>query len=130
MPARRRRADDALAPTLRPALELLGGDAVPTIIDRVEAFEAWADDNAETGSEPPRSLGAHRSRLRGVEYDHYTSSYTPYMVQRVTDAYRSLGAEERARVDAALAGTGIEALLAFEPRHRVGKRDFKLVFVD
>ena len=123
-------ADDALAPTMRRPLELIGQDAIPTVIDRVTACEAWADDNAEPGSEPPRSLGRHGSRLRGVEFESNTINYTPYMVQRVCDAYRGLEPDERARVDAALAGTGVEAALAYRPRHRVEKRDFKLVFAD
>jgi glutathione S-transferase len=123
-------ADDSLAPTLRRPLELIGQDAIPTVLDRLAAFDAWADANAEPGSEPPRSLGAHLSRLRGVEFESYTSNYTPYMVQRVCDAYRGLAPDERARVDAALAGTGIEALLAYQQRHCVEKRDFKLVFVE
>jgi len=50
------------------------------------------------------------------------------MVQRTQGAHASLSAAERARVDAALAGTGCEALLAYEPRHRLGKRHFKLCF--
>ncbi len=44
------------------------------------------------------------------------------MVQRPLDAYAALTDAERARVDAALAGTGWEMLLACRPRHRMGKR--------
>jgi hypothetical protein len=58
----------------------------------------------------------------------YTSAYTLWMVQRPLDAYRALAAGERAAVDQALAGTGCEALLALAPRHRLGKRRFRLVF--
>jgi hypothetical protein len=50
------------------------------------------------------------------------------MLQRTLDAYRSLSDVERMRVDASLAGTGCEALLAYRPRHRMGKRRFKLCF--
>jgi hypothetical protein len=35
---------------------------------------------------------------------------------------------DRRRAEAALAGTGCEALLAHRPRHRLGKRRFQLVF--
>ena len=37
------------------------------------------------------------------------------MVQRPLDAYRDLGDAERAQVDAALAGTGWEKILALRP---------------
>ena len=48
------------------------------------------------------------------------------MLQRVRDAYRGLGSAERAAVDRALAGIGFEALFAYEPRHRVARRPFKI----
>jgi hypothetical protein len=51
------------------------------------------------------------------------------MVHRVLDQYAALAPAARAAVDAALAGTGCEALLAHQPRHRLGKRGFDLVFV-
>jgi hypothetical protein len=50
------------------------------------------------------------------------------MVQRPLDAYRALPAAGRAAVDRSLGGSGCEALLAFTPRHRLGKRQFRLVF--
>jgi len=121
-------ADDALAPTLAPLLRLVGRDAVPVVLDATRAFEAWADGRRGDGDEPPRAVGSHPTRLRGVEAHRYTSSYTLWMVQRPLDAYRVLAADERAAVDRALAGTGCEALLAHAPRHRLGKRRFKLVF--
>jgi glutathione S-transferase len=123
-------ADDALAPTMRPALALIGRDAIPTLLDRLEALDAWADNNAKSGLELPQGVGMNRSRLLGVEFESATRTYTLYMVQRVCDAYRALAPEERDRVDAALAGTGIEALLDRDSSHRVGKREFKLVFVE
>ncbi len=121
-------ADDALPKTLRPLLELIGSDAVPLLLDTLQAYEAWADQRPAEIEGPPRAVGTHRTRLRGVELERYTSSYTLWMVQRSWDAYRSLASVERARVDEALAGTGCEALLAYEPRHRLGKRRFRLVF--
>jgi hypothetical protein len=50
------------------------------------------------------------------------------MAQRTLDAWAALAAPGRRRVEAALAGTGCEALLAHRPRHRLGKRRFQLVF--
>jgi glutathione S-transferase len=117
--------DDALAPTLRPLLEIIGRDAMPLMLDGVRAFETWAD--GAVPDEPPRAVGGHETRLRGVTVPRATSSYTLWMVQRPLDAYRAFTAEQRAAVDRALAGTGCEDLLAYTPRHRVGKRHFKIV---
>jgi glutathione S-transferase len=120
-------ANDALAPTLRPLLDGIGADAVPLILDTVRAFEAWADTRPCDTDEPPRGVGMHRSRLRGVAVDRVTSPYTLWMVQRPLDAYRRLTPGEREAVDRAIAGTGCEALFAYQPRHRLGKRHFKLI---
>jgi hypothetical protein len=48
-------------------------------------------------------------------------------VQRVLDDYGALDADARKRVDESVAGTGWDAVLAHEPRHRVSKRGFDLV---
>ena len=124
-------ANDALPETLTPLLRLIGRDAVPLILDTVSDFEAWADGRSPgQGEELPRAVGSHSTGFLGASFTRYTSSYTLWMVQRTWDVYRALSAGERATVDAAVAGTGCEALLAREPRHRLGKRDFKLVFED
>jgi len=120
--------DDAVAPTMVRLLELIGGDAIPTIMDRLEAIEGWAAANATAGLELPRGVGMHRSRLRGVDFESVTRTYTLYMVQRVCDAYAALTPDERSHVDEVLGGTGVEALLTYETHHRVEKKDFKLGF--
>jgi glutathione S-transferase len=122
------RADDALAPTLRPLLELVGRDAVPLLLDTLADFERWADAHAAAAVSPPRAVGFHETQLRGAKFQRYTSPYTLWMAQRTLDAYAALDAAGRAAVDAALDGTGCEALLAYQPRHRLGKRRFDLVF--
>jgi hypothetical protein len=122
--------EDRLAPTLRPLLELMGRDAFPMILDTVRAFEAWADERPVDTAEPPRGVGFHETRLRGVAMQRFTSAYSLWMLQRVLDAYRALGQAERAAVDRAVAGTGCETVLRYAPRHRLGKRGFKLVFQD
>lgn len=119
---------DALAPTLRPILELVGRDAVPLLLDTLRDFERWADGRPADIGTPPRAVGFHATQLRDATFQRYTSPYTLWMVQRSLDAYAALTAPERARVDAALAGTGCEALLAYRPRHRLGKRRFQLCF--
>jgi glutathione S-transferase len=119
---------DTLAPTMRPMLESIGRDAVPLILDTVRAFEEWADSRPADLEEPPRGVGVHRTRLRGVEFDRFTSSYTLWMVQRPLDQFRRLSPGEQRAVLRVLEGTGCEALFTYAPRHRLGKRHFKLVF--
>lgn len=121
-------AADAVAPTLRPVLDLIGRDAVPMILDTVRAFESWADTRPADLAEPPRGTGMHETSLRGVAFHRFTNSYTLWMLQRSLDAYRDLPDRERTAVDRALQGTGCEALFAYPPRHRLGKKNFKLVF--
>jgi glutathione S-transferase len=120
-------AGDALPPMLRPLCALIGRDGVPVILDVARAFEAWADANPGTTAFLPRGVGMHGSRLRQVAFDRIATPYTLWMVQRVLDAYRALPPGGRAAVDAALAGTGCEALLAYAPRWRVERRPFRLV---
>src|SRR5262249_19592287 len=76
---------DALPPSLRGILELIGRDAGPVILDTVRDFERWADEQAPE-YEPPRVTGFHNTRLRGVEVSRYTSPYTLWMLQRPLDA--------------------------------------------
>jgi glutathione S-transferase len=120
--------DDTLAPTQEPLLKLIGRDAPPLILDNVRAFETWADEFAKAGEQPPRIVGTHKTQLRGKAVERGTSAYTLWMLQRTLDAYQQLAGHDRARVTEAIEGTGCEEFLAYEPRHRLGKRDFKLVF--
>jgi len=118
--------DDALPSTLQPLLRLIAQDAVPVLLDTVRAFEAWADAAPPDLAAPPRGVGMHETTLRGVRFSRYTSPYTLWMVQRPLDAYRVLDAPDRARVDRAVAETGLDALWHYAPRYRMGKRQFKL----
>jgi len=121
------RAGDELHPEMGAILKLIGRDAAPVILDTVRDYERWADEQPAGEIEPPRAVGFHATRLRGVEFQRYTSPYTLWMLQRPLDAYRALAPAERAAVDRALAGTGCEDLLAYAPRHRLAKRNFLLV---
>jgi len=121
-------ADDALAPTLQPLLELIGADAVPLVLDTVRDFETWADAHRADGDAPPRATGMHATQLRGIAMQRYTSPYTLWMVQRSLDAYAALPSDARAVVGAALRTSGCEELLNYVPRYRMGKRGFTLTF--
>lgn len=123
-------AGDAIPATMRPVVDLAGRDAVPFVLDVARAFERWADQTSVRDGFLPRIVGMHRTRLRGVEFERVTTPYTMWMVQRVVDVYRSMAAAERADVDAELAGTGFEPLLAYEPRWRVRRNPCRLVLED
>ena len=107
----------------------MGRDAVPVILDAVRHVEAWADQQ-ETGSgsiEPPRAVGRYETQLRGTALERIAQPYSLWMLERCLSEYRGLASGERAQVDAAVAGTGWEPLLAYEPRHRAHKRGFTLL---
>ena len=115
---------DAIAATLKPVLRSMA-DGVPMLLDAVQKIDAWADQNPLAA--PPRAIGMFETRYRDTRLTMMCRPYTLWMVQRVLDAYAALSEVERKSVDAALAGTGWEALLACRPRHRMGKRGNELV---
>ncbi len=121
------RSDDAIAPTLRAVLGLVGRDAVPLLLDGLRDLERWLEAHASPGTKPPRAVGFHATALRGARFQRYTSPYALWMVQRATDAFGALGAGDRAAVLRALDGTGCDALVGYETSHRMGKRGFELV---
>jgi glutathione S-transferase len=111
-------ADDAIAETLKPVLRVMA-DGVPMLLDAVRTIDDWADANSNTAA--PRAIGLMQTPYRDTRLSLLCRPYTQWMVQRPLDAYAKLTDRERAQVDAALAGTGWEALLACRPRHRMGK---------
>jgi glutathione S-transferase len=119
--------DDAIPPTMRPIVELLARDAVPFVLDVARAFARWAEETSVREGFLPRVVTMHATSLRGLRFDRITTPYTVWMVQRVTDVYRSVAPGERAAVDAEFAGTGIEELLAYVPRQRVRRNPCRLV---
>ncbi|HET9062191.1 MAG TPA: glutathione S-transferase family protein [Candidatus Binatia bacterium] len=121
------RGGDELHPGLVALLALVGRDAGPVVLDTVRDFEKWADAHDDDGYEPPRATGFHETQLRGITMPRYTNAYTLWMLQRPLDAYRALDTAGRAGVDRALADTGCDALLAYAPRHRLEKRNYRLV---
>ncbi len=120
-------ADDVLAPTLREVLGVMGRDAAPILLEGLGVFERWADTAPRDDEPLPRAVGKIDSSLRGLPVQRFAGSYAPWLVQRVLDDHGALDADARKRVDEAVAGTGWDAVLAHEPRHRVVKRGFDLV---
>lgn len=123
------RADD-LPATLYRVLQVMGEDAVDAILAAVETVEAWADEHVRSGAPVPRGVGTARSDLRGATLERVAQPYSLWMLQRAQAPYRALPEVERTRVHDAIAGTGWQRLLAYEPRHRIDKQGFELVFRD
>ena len=121
-------AQAPLGEGLRAVLTVMGKDAAPLLLTGARAWETWADTRPADMVEPPRAVGTYTGSLRGTPLTHFTGSYSLWMLQRTLDAYAKLSASERDEVDTALEGTGWEELLAYKPRHRLGKKNFKLVF--
>ncbi len=111
--------NDSLAETLKPVLRVMA-DGVPMLLDAIEQIDAWADTNPEAA--PPRAIGLYETPYRDTKLSLMCRPYTLWMVQRPLAVYTALSTAEHAQVDAALDGTGWEALLACRPRHRMGKR--------
>jgi glutathione S-transferase len=121
-------ADDALAESLLRVLGVMGRDAAPILLASVARIERCADQEATLGDESKQSAGVLEAQLRGAPFRWAVRSYTLWMLQRTLDAMDELAPSERKRVRCALAGTGWEPVLDYVPRHRLGKRDFRLVF--
>jgi len=121
--------DDTLPGGLPRILAVMGRDAAPVIVDGLRAFEAWCDARPADMTQPPRAVGMYDTALRGTPIRRFVGAYALWMASRTIDAYVALPDAARARVDAALAGTGWEAVLAYRPRHRLAKRGFALEFV-
>ncbi|HTO69088.1 MAG TPA: glutathione S-transferase family protein [Myxococcota bacterium] len=112
-------ANDALPESLLAVLRVMA-EGVPQLLAAVRAIDAWADANAAAA--PPRAIGTFEAPFRDAKLAAMCRPYTLWMVQRPLDAYAALSSAERARVDAALARSGWEPLLACRPAHRLGKR--------
>ena len=119
---------DEITPSLREALGAMGRDAAPMILDTVRAVEDWADSRPADARELPRAVGTCATSLRGISLERGALGYSLLSVQRVVDAYRELDPADRKRADENLAGTGWEAVLVYEPRHRLTRDDYQLVF--
>ncbi|MFL2937414.1 MAG: glutathione S-transferase family protein [Myxococcota bacterium] len=128
-------ADDTLAETLLPVLQTMA-DGVPMLLASARATEARVEAQAETANENENrgGLGVEggvemvESNYRDITLSSGARPYTYWMMQRALDAYAELDTASRERVDSALAGTGWEELLAFQPRHRLAKQNYQLVW--
>ncbi len=120
--------DDALAPGLLEVLEVMGRDGVPILLDLARAVEGWADTRPADLPKMPSAVGTCETSLRDTKLSVAARPFALLSIQRVLDAYTALGDDERKSVDGPLSGTGFDALLAHQPRHRLKKEGYQLVF--
>ncbi|MDH3623592.1 MAG: glutathione S-transferase family protein [Myxococcales bacterium] len=123
-------ADDALSPSLIEVLTVMGRDAAPAILQMVRVVERWADDRPSDKAKAPHRLTVETITLRGTQIKRIVVPYSLWSLQQALDVYRGFNDDERARVDEAIKGTGWAEVLAYVPRHRLRKENFKLVFKD
>jgi len=119
-------SNDAIDETLIDVLGAMGRDAAPVILEGLRAFDAWADERPADLVTPPRAVGRFEASLRGVPLARFVGAYASWLVQRPLDTYRSLSSGDKERVDKAMAGTGWDEILAYQPRHRLTKNGFDL----
>lgn len=122
-------AGDEIAPSLLPVLRTMA-EAVPVVVASIEATDEYAVDHAVPGEKIPQATGFVPAPYRDTTILSAARGYTLFMVQRVLDQYLALSDADRARVDAVLAGTGWEPLLALRPRRRVTKDGYQVVWAD
>ncbi len=71
-----------------------------------------------------------RAELRSSPVARFTGACASWLVQRVLGDYRALDTTDCKQVDEAVAGTGWEAVLAYQPRYRIENRGFDLVLAN
>jgi hypothetical protein len=99
----------------------------------VAALEAWIDTHP--GEEIPRAIGMHEFTLeRGMAAEasgeRAIFPFDQWMLQRPWDCYQQLDAGARHSVDELLDPVGLQSSLQRPFKHRLARRDFKLVVAD
>ena len=126
-------ADDEVPRTLMPVLARMGREQVPVLQATVAALEAWIDTRPE--EDIPRAIGMHEFTLeRGTPVEASAERaifpFDQWMLQRPWDCYRQLDEGDRRSVDELLGPVDLQALLQHPLKHRLARRDFKLVVAD
>ena len=116
---------DELLGELPAILHFMAKDAVPLLLDNLTAVNSWCEANGKPGALVPRAMGTHRSLLRGVEVERYTSSYSQWMVQRCK---RGVSGQDGLSPESLLHEAGWAPLFAWRPQLPMVKNEFKLVF--
>lgn len=131
---------DEIPDTLVPILQLVSQDFMPELLSLVSSVDDWLADHPEVSSGTPvpastaamgtgQPLGTHTYSFRDVEIEGVMRHYSLWMLGRVHDHYDRLESEERRRADELLVETGLAPLIGARTALRIGRRDFREVFV-
>lgn len=123
-------ADDAVPATLKALLRYIAEDYLP----EVRAFVAFANDwlrarpdiaTGTTGTDRPqdRVIGAVEFEWRGCRLRVNVMPYRLFLLQKIQAIADEAAADDRARIDALLAETGLADLLSLRPARPVLRRD-------
>ena len=122
-------ANDEVPATLVAMLALMARDFLPELRAIVACTDQWlaahpglAEGAPCTASPSDRGFSNARFDLRGVAVEAMAPVYTLCMLQRLTDAYDALPAEDRERVRQLFAEAGAADLLTLKASRRVERR--------
>lgn len=127
-------ADFAVAPSLRPVIELMAGEFGPELRETLTLFAAFARENADLPAGSPvspkgvdqPSFGPIRFTLQGTEIEAMSAAHSLWMLQRVQDAFASLADAEKSETRALLSAGGMALLLDEKMPRRLGRQGNKL----
>jgi glutathione S-transferase len=118
-----------LPETLRALLELIGRDAVPTLLALEDTCLERLRESAVRGEPVPRSAGRYPVVVRGRHAEGAARTYVVWKLQRVREVVEGLDAAGREAVAGALEGTGCERLLQPPAAPlRMVKQGYRLVY--
>lgn len=124
----------AVAPSLRPVIELMAGEFGPELRETLTLFAAWARENAALPAGSPvspkgvdqPSFGPIRFEIQGTTIDVMSAAHSLWMLQRAQDAFASLTDAEKAEARDLLSAGGVAALLDEKMPRRLGRQGNKL----
>lgn len=123
-------ADDIIADTLLPLLQIFGREHVPILVDTARVFETWVSDNGRD-AKIPQKLGQHDYTTRPNDLAPVTESrdvrtYSLWMLGRIFDHLDGLNDEDQLACHALLIDIGAEDLLSVLETPRLKRENFRL----
>lgn len=119
-------AADAVPAAVVSILTRMFKEQFPVLRRTVDAVSQWLDDHPGS-ARIPRGLGETDFALGGVTSTRKILSFQQWMLQRPLDYYQALDADARAPVDAFLKTVGGLDAMQIKLRHRLTRRQFRVV---
>jgi len=91
-------ADDQVPDMLYPILRRMFAEQLPVLVDTLRRVGRWAEEHLDARG-IPRFVGKHEFKLGNVKATRYVMPFAQWMFQRPLAHYRSLSAEDKARID-------------------------------